>query len=162
MFGSIGGAELILVLVLALLLFGPRKLPAIGRTVGAALSEFRKATRDFKTSLEREVELDELRGADRDVRSTVRDLRASIDPRGPMKVEPPARRPAPPGTNERRESPEDVPLPQRSPEAVPTSAPSSAAAASGDPPTTRGPVEPKTPAVGPAGSDEGPETGGED
>jgi Tat protein translocase TatB subunit len=61
MFGSLGGAELLLILVLALLLFGPRRLPEIGRTIGKGLAEFRKATTDFKTSLEREVDVAELR-----------------------------------------------------------------------------------------------------
>jgi len=61
MFGSLGGGELLLILVLALLLFGPRRLPEIGRTIGKGLAEFRKATTDFKTSLEREVDVAELR-----------------------------------------------------------------------------------------------------
>jgi len=55
MFGSLGGPELLLILVLALLIFGPRKLPEIGRTVGRSLAEFRKASTDFKMSLEHEV-----------------------------------------------------------------------------------------------------------
>ena len=61
MFGSLGGAELLVILVLALLLFGPRRLPEIGRTIGKGLAEFRKATTEFKTSLEREVDVAELR-----------------------------------------------------------------------------------------------------
>jgi len=50
--GSIGGAELVFVLVLALLLFGPRQLPKIGRTIGKTLGDLRKATTDFKMNLE--------------------------------------------------------------------------------------------------------------
>jgi TatA/E family protein of Tat protein translocase len=49
------------VLLLALLLFGPRKIPQIGKTVGKALSEFRKATTDFKMNLEREVDVAEMK-----------------------------------------------------------------------------------------------------
>jgi TatA/E family protein of Tat protein translocase len=60
-FGSIGGSEIVLVLLLALLLFGPRKIPQIGKTIGKALSEFRKATTDFKMNLEREVEVAEMK-----------------------------------------------------------------------------------------------------
>lgn len=70
MFGSIGGAEIILVLLLALLLFGPRKIPQIGRTLGKALSEFRKATTDFKMNLEREVDLAEMKEVRNGVKST--------------------------------------------------------------------------------------------
>jgi TatA/E family protein of Tat protein translocase len=58
MFGSVGAPEFLLILVLALLLFGPRKLPQIGRTLGRALAEFRGATQEFKSSLEREVEVE--------------------------------------------------------------------------------------------------------
>ena len=61
MFGSLGGAELLVLLVLALLLFGPRRLPEIGRTIGRGLAEFRKATTEFKSTLEREVDVAELR-----------------------------------------------------------------------------------------------------
>lgn len=66
MFGPIGGSEFLLILALALLLFGPRKLPQIGKNLGRALAEFRGATQEFKTSLERDVELEqtqEVKGA---------------------------------------------------------------------------------------------------
>ena len=61
MFGSIGGTELLLILVIALLVFGPRKLPQLGRTIGRAMGEFRRASSDFRNSLEREIETEEKR-----------------------------------------------------------------------------------------------------
>jgi sec-independent protein translocase protein TatA len=55
MFGSIGGPELILIFIVALLIFGPRKLPELGRMLGKGMSEFRRAANDLKDSLETEV-----------------------------------------------------------------------------------------------------------
>jgi len=78
MFGSVGGGEILVLLVLALLLFGPRRLPKIGRTIGSALSEFRRATTDFKMNLEREVESTEIKEVAREVDQTVRDARGAI------------------------------------------------------------------------------------
>ncbi len=56
MFGSIGIPELILIFIIALLLFGPKKLPEIGKTIGKAIREFRKTTEDVKKSIEEEIE----------------------------------------------------------------------------------------------------------
>ena len=56
MFGSIGGGELLVIFVLALIVFGPRKLPEIGKSLGKMVLEFRKATSDFRETLESEVE----------------------------------------------------------------------------------------------------------
>ena len=61
MFGTLGGSELFLILVIALIVFGPRKLPDIGKSVGRMLAEFRKASNDFKRTIEDEVEADKLR-----------------------------------------------------------------------------------------------------
>lgn len=58
MFGSIGGPELVLILVVALLIFGPRKLPELGKTLGKGLAEFRRAANELKDSLEVEVARD--------------------------------------------------------------------------------------------------------
>jgi TatA/E family protein of Tat protein translocase len=58
---NLGVPELLLILAVALIVFGPRKLPEIGRTLGKALGEFRKATDDLKHTIEREVRLEELR-----------------------------------------------------------------------------------------------------
>ena len=61
MFGSLGFQEMILIFIIALIVFGPKRLPEIGRTLGKALGEFKKATDDFKSTIEREVRVDELR-----------------------------------------------------------------------------------------------------
>ncbi len=61
MFGSLGVPELLLIFVVILIVFGPRRIPEIGRTLGKALGEFRKATDDLKTTIEREVRLEELK-----------------------------------------------------------------------------------------------------
>ena len=78
MFGSLGGPEIIAIFVLALLLFGPRRLPQIGRTIGRTMTEFRKATHDFKSSLEREIELEEVKEARDTLKETVRDANQAV------------------------------------------------------------------------------------
>lgn len=55
MFGSLGFAEILFILALALLVFGPKRLPEVGRTLGRTLREFRRATSDLKRSVEREI-----------------------------------------------------------------------------------------------------------
>lgn len=59
MFGSLGFTEIAFILVLALLLFGPKRLPEIGRTIGKSLGEFRRASNDLRRTLENEVALEE-------------------------------------------------------------------------------------------------------
>ena len=59
MFGSIGMPELIIIFVIALIIFGPRKLPELGRTLGKSLAEFKRATNELKTTLEDEIRLEE-------------------------------------------------------------------------------------------------------
>ena len=61
MFGSLGIPELILIFIVALLVFGPKRLPEIGRTLGKALGEFKKATDDLKNTIEREVQVEEIK-----------------------------------------------------------------------------------------------------
>lgn len=59
MFGPVGWQEILLILVLALLVFGPRRLPELGRTLGRALAEFRRATADLKRTLNAEIALED-------------------------------------------------------------------------------------------------------
>jgi sec-independent protein translocase protein TatB len=56
---SLGSTELLFILVMALVFFGPRKLPQISRSLGKNLAEFRRASEDFKATWNREVSLEE-------------------------------------------------------------------------------------------------------
>jgi sec-independent protein translocase protein TatA len=56
--GSLGMQELIVIFILALIVFGPRKLPELGKTVGKGLAEFKKASNELKQTWEDEVRLD--------------------------------------------------------------------------------------------------------
>jgi len=53
--GPLGVPELIFILVIALLIFGPKRLPEFGRTIGKALGEFRRASSDLKRSIDVEL-----------------------------------------------------------------------------------------------------------
>jgi TatA/E family protein of Tat protein translocase len=87
MFGSIGGIELLVILLLGLLVFGPRRLPELGRSLGRSLAEFRRATQDLKESIEREVDLKEI-----DPRRT---LAEALDPSPPSSAPASAASPSP-------------------------------------------------------------------
>ncbi len=67
--GQLGFQEIIVIFVIALLVFGPKKLPELGKSLGKGLREFRKATSDLKSSWEEQV-----RDIDKDVKETRRDF----------------------------------------------------------------------------------------
>src|SRR5271165_3122400 len=56
---TIGWADWLILMVLALVVFGPRRLPQIGKQVGKLMYEFRKASNDFKSQMEEELRLSE-------------------------------------------------------------------------------------------------------
>jgi sec-independent protein translocase protein TatA len=64
MFGSLGMPELIVIFVIALIIFGPRKLPELGRSLGKSLAEFKKASNELRNTLEEEIRIDEQRTAE--------------------------------------------------------------------------------------------------
>ena len=78
MFGSLGGGEILLILIVALLLFGPRKLPQIGKTLGKAVGEFRNATNELRRGIEREVHLEELKETGRELTDADRRIRNEL------------------------------------------------------------------------------------
>ncbi len=58
---NIGFPELILILVIALLIFGPKKLPEIGKSIGKAISELRRASNELKETIEDEIRAEEIK-----------------------------------------------------------------------------------------------------
>ena len=78
MFGSVGPTELILIFIVALLVFGPKKLPEIGKSVGKAIREFKKASDEIKGRIEDEINASEIKDVGRDLQSGVKTLRESI------------------------------------------------------------------------------------
>ena len=84
MFGPLGGPELVLILVLALIVFGPRRLPEIGKSMGKLLSEFRKASHDFQRTIEDEVEAEKFKTAAPEAPVTVEPPPPAVDPAAPQ------------------------------------------------------------------------------
>ncbi len=88
MFGSIGMPELILIFIVALLVFGPKKLPEIGKSLGKGLAEFKRASDDLKKTIEDEIEQGKQEAAA--VRKQVTEVRQSVE----TAADPPAAVPA--------------------------------------------------------------------
>ena len=55
---NLGMPEIMIILVIALIVFGPRKLPELGKSLGKAMAQFRRASDDFKRTWEQEVEME--------------------------------------------------------------------------------------------------------
>lgn len=85
MFGSIGMPELIIILVIALIIFGPRKLPELGKSLGRSLNEFKRASTDLQNTLEQEINIEEQKEA-----SAKRAAEAPPATASPLDAEPPA------------------------------------------------------------------------
>ena len=93
MLGSIGMPELIIIFVIALIIFGPRKLPELGRSLGKSINEFKRASNELKNTLDEEIRVEEARSTERqrapeparphavDLRRPVRERRAQGVPR---------------------------------------------------------------------------------
>jgi sec-independent protein translocase protein TatA len=61
--GSIGMPELVIIFVIALIIFGPRKLPELGKSLGRSINEFKRASNELKNTLEDEIRVEEQRTA---------------------------------------------------------------------------------------------------
>ncbi len=73
---DVGGGEFLVLLILGLLIFGPRKLPEMGRQFGGFVGQMRRAMQEFRGTLEREVALDEMKEAAKEVKEIRADARA--------------------------------------------------------------------------------------
>lgn len=83
MIGPLGMQEMLIILVVALIVFGPRKLPQIGKTLGKSVAEFRRTSTELRSTLEREVQMEEFRAARSEVselKKDVTDLGRGLDP----------------------------------------------------------------------------------
>jgi sec-independent protein translocase protein TatA len=71
MFGNIGFPELLIILTIALLIFGPKKLPEIGKSIGKAIREFRKTTDEIKEKFEEEIQADEFKNIKEELKEDI-------------------------------------------------------------------------------------------
>jgi|SRR5687767_5616752 len=111
MFGPIGVPELIVIFLVALLVFGPRKLPELGKTLGKGLAEFKRASDDLKRTIEDEIEqgkhqVSEIRDEVSSARREVADLRDTVvaTAPGPAPAAAPLEEPATPAPDPIRPS----------------------------------------------------------
>ena len=106
MFGSLGMPELILILVIALIVFGPKKLPEVGRSLGKAMREFKRTTEEIKGKFEEQINAEEFK----DIKNDLADIKKEVsgtfelpneikdlhrDLNAPFDVPPPTASPAP-------------------------------------------------------------------
>ncbi|MBM3750089.1 MAG: twin-arginine translocase subunit TatB [Acidimicrobiia bacterium] len=89
MFPSLGMGELLIIGVVALIVFGPRKLPELGRSLGKTLQEFRRASNELKHTLDEEISLEE-RNAERAKQAAVVPAVTEPAPTDPAAIESPA------------------------------------------------------------------------
>jgi sec-independent protein translocase protein TatA len=79
--GNVGVPELIIIFTIALIIFGPRKLPELGKSLGKSLAEFKRASNELKSTLDEEIRSEERRSAERQEPPRVA---APIEPHRPL------------------------------------------------------------------------------
>ena len=75
MIGSIGLPELIIIFAMALLIFGPKKLPEVGRSIGRALREFRKTSDEIRNKLDEEIQAEDFKEIKNEIKEIDKDLK---------------------------------------------------------------------------------------
>ena len=80
MFGSLGMPELIVIFVIALIIFGPRKLPELGKSLGKSIAEFKRASNELKSTLEEEIRMEEQKTKHEEAVKTAQATQTSLPP----------------------------------------------------------------------------------
>ena len=78
MFGSLGMPELIVIFVIALIIFGPRKLPELGKSLGKSIAEFKRASNELKSTLEEEIRMEEQKTKQEEAAKTAQAAQTSL------------------------------------------------------------------------------------
>lgn len=86
-FESFGTSELILIGIVALIIFGPRKLPQMARTVGKTLADFKKTTNEFKATWEKEVDFAENGSVNKNYDNDIKPIENAVEPERKQIVE---------------------------------------------------------------------------
>jgi sec-independent protein translocase protein TatA len=73
MFGNIGMPELLIILAIALLIFGPKKLPEVGKSLGRAIREFRRTSDELKERIEEEIRADEIKEIKEELKKDIKE-----------------------------------------------------------------------------------------
>lgn len=79
MFGPIGLPELIVIFIIALLVFGPKKLPDVGKSVGRAIREFKRASDELRSKVEEEIEASEIKSEINEVKSNLTEFKDDLN-----------------------------------------------------------------------------------
>jgi Tat protein translocase TatB subunit len=137
MIGNLGFSEMLVITLVVLIVFGPKRLPEVARGIGKALAQFRRAASDLRASVEREVEVTEIRNAFEGVQQIRRFPQEVLRRAIPLDEE------APPATVSVTAIPAPLPSPPPSTEPIEPAAPPSRPLAA-PPPETAAP--PGTPA----------------
>ena len=118
MLGPIGMSELLIIFVIALIVFGPRKLPELGRSLGKSLGEFKRASNDLRNTLEEEIHVEEQTKrtpppparasatADEDPNSLEEEIHVDTQPT--REPSPPTRASAPPAEDPKHDTADNV------------------------------------------------------
>ena len=77
--GNLGMQEIIVIFVIALIIFGPRKLPELGKSLGKSIAEFKRASNELKSTLEEEIRAEEQKQKQEDAAKVVAQVPPAAD-----------------------------------------------------------------------------------
>lgn len=109
MLGPIGMQELIIIFVIALIVFGPRKLPQLGKSLGKSIAEFKRASNELRNTLEDEIRVEETRREIMEpIESIGREAREAVERAAREATEPSEAEEAAPEASSTSEAPQET------------------------------------------------------